>query len=242
MYVRILGIFFLVLIISFTSFAEEWVKIKPRSLGKDIKSFHSENGDEKLTKPEDFDEPTGAMTLSQALTLALVRNPELRAYSWEVRARESMALQAGLPPNPEISFELEDFGGTGSVEGFDGTEATILLSQLVPLGGKLSKRRKVAAFNTDLAVWDYEAVRLNVLTQTALAFLNLLATQERLALGLELVSLAQRVHTVVSERARAGEISPIQAKRSKVALSQTKIELERTKRELEAAKTQLASR
>ncbi len=242
MYVRILGIFCLVISICFSSFAEEGVEIKPRSLGKDIKSFHSENGDEKFTIPEDFDEPTGAITLSQALTLALVRNPELRAFSWEVRARESMALQAGLPPNPEISFEFEDFGGTGSVEGFDGVEATIRLSQLVPLGGKLSKRRKVAAFNTDLAAWDYEAVRLNVLTQTALAFLNLLATQERLALDLELVSLAEKVHTVVSERARAGEISPIQAKRSKVALSQTEIELERTKRELEAAKTQLASR
>ncbi len=243
MYVRFLGIFCLLIIISFSSFAQENVKIKPRELGKDFKSFHSENEDEdnEITTPQDFDEPTGILTLSQTLSLALIRNPELRAFSWEVRAREAQTLQAGLPPNPEISFELEDFGGTGSVEGFDGTETTILLSQLIPLGGKLSKRRKVESLNTDLAEWDYETIRLNVLTQTALNYLNVLAAQNRLALELELVKLAEKVHTTVSELAREGEISPIQEKRSQVVLSQTKINLERSKRELEAAKKILSS-
>ncbi len=241
MYVRILGIFSLVIIISFSSFAEEGAEIKPRALGKDYKSYHSENGDERFTIPQDLDEPTGVITLSQAIALSLIRNPQLRAFSWEVRAREAQTLQAGLPPNPEISFELEDFGGTGSVEGFDGTETTILLSQLIPLGGKLSKRRKVESLNTDLAQWDYETIRLNVLTQTALNYLNVLAAQDQLALELELVSLAEKVHTTVSELARSGEISPIQEKRSQVVLSQTKINLERSKRKLDAVKKILSS-
>jgi len=146
-----------------------------------------------------------------------------------------------LPPNPEISFELEDFGGTGSVEGFDGTETTILLSQLIPLGGKLSKRRKVESLNTELAQWDYEAVRLNVLTKTVLSYLKVLAAQERYTLQSELFNLAERVHTTVSERAQAGEISPIQEKMSQVALSGTKIKLERSKRELEASNRVLSS-
>ncbi len=241
MYVRILGILSLSIIISFNSFAEEGVNIKPRTLGKDFKSFHSENKDKEVTTPQDFVEPTGAITLSQALSIALVRNPELRAFSWEIRAQEAQTLQAGLPPNPEISFEFEDFGGTGSVEGFDGTETTILLSQLIPLGGKLSKRRKVESLNTDLAEWDYEATRLNVLTKTVLFYLNVLAAQERYTLQSELFNLAERVHATVSERAQAGEISPIQEKMSQVALSGTKIKLERSKRELEASKRVLSS-
>lgn len=241
MYLRTLGIFCLVIIISFSSFAEDGINIKPRALGKEYNSFHSENEDKEFTTPQDYDEPTGVITLSQALALSLIRNPELRAFSWEVRAREAQTLQAGLPPNPEISFELEDFGGTGSVEGFDGTETTILLSQLIPLGGKLSKRKKVASLNAKLAGWDYETIRLNVLTQTTIYYLNVLAAQDQLALELELVSLAEKVHTTVSELARAGEISPIQEKRSKVVLSQTKINLERSKRELEAAKKILSS-
>ena len=198
-------------------------------------AFSETYADEKL------EEPRGPITLSQALTLALMKNPELQAFSLEVRAREAQALQAGLPPNPEISFELEDFGGTGSVEGFKGTETTVLLSQLIPLGGKLSKRRKVAALNTDLAGWDYEAVRLNVLTITTQAFTNVLAAQRKLELSSELVALAERVYTTVAEQASAGEISPIQEKRAKVALSQTKIRLERAKREIESARRELVS-
>ncbi len=241
MYVRILGILSLLIIISYSSIAEEDINIKPRTLGKDFKSFHSGNEDKEVAIPQDFVEPTGAITLSQALSLALVRNPELRASSWEIRAQEAQTLQAGLPPNPEISFELEDFGGTGSVEGFDGTETTILLSQLIPLGGKLSKRRKVESLNTNLAEWDYEATRLNVLTKTVLSYLNVLAAQERYTLQSELLNLAERVHATVSERAQAGEISPIQEKMSQVALSGTKIKLERSKRELEASRRVLSS-
>lgn len=241
MYVKILGISLLVTVISLSSLAEEQFSVKPRALGEDLKSFHSQNENKEFVFLEDYDEPTGTITLRQALSIALIRNPELRAFSWEARAREAQTLQAGLPPNPEISFELEDFGGTGSVEGFDGTETTILLSQLIPLGGKLSKRKKVASLNSKLGSWDYETVRLNVLTQTTINYLNVLASQDQLALELELVSLAEKVHTTVSELVQAGEISPIQEKRSQVVLSQTKINLERSKRELEAAKKILSS-
>ncbi len=241
MYVRFLGIFCLVLIISISSFAEDSEKIKPRVLGDDIKVYQSPGEDEEFSLSEEFVEPTGAITLRHALSLALYNNPGLRAFSWEVRAREAQALQAGLPPNPEISFEVEDFGGTGSVEGFDGTETTILLSQLIPLGGKLSKRKKVSSLNTNLAIWDYESQRINVLTQTTLSYIKVLAAQEEYKLELKLVELAQKVHSVVSERARAGEISPIQEKMSQVALSGTKIKLEQSRRELEASKRILTS-
>ena len=238
---RILGILCLVIVISFNSFAEERVNIKPRALGKDYKPFHPENIDKGFIPPEEFVEPTGELTLREALSIVLVRNPELRAFSWEVRARESMALQAGLPPNPEISFELENFGGTGSVKRFAGTETTILLSQLLPLGGKLSKRRKVESLSAELAEWDYEAVRLNVLTKTVLSYLQVLASQERYSIELKLLNLAEKVHTTASEQAQAGESSPIQEKMSQIQLFRTKIEFERTRRELEASKRVLAS-
>ncbi len=48
-----------------------------------------------------FSEPSGELTLRQALAAALVNNPELMAYAWENRAREAEALQAGLAPNPD---------------------------------------------------------------------------------------------------------------------------------------------
>ncbi len=37
----------------------------------------------------------GALTLRDALALALERSPEFASFSWEIRAREARALQAG---------------------------------------------------------------------------------------------------------------------------------------------------
>ena len=59
--------------------------------------------------------PTDVLTLRQALALALVQNPELRAFSWEVRAAEARTLQAGLRPNPELGLEVENVAGTGAL-------------------------------------------------------------------------------------------------------------------------------
>jgi len=186
--------------------------------------------------------PGSAITLRQALALALERSPALKAYSLEIRAREARALQAGLLPNPDIEAFLENFGGSGSVEGFKGNETTILLSQLVPLSGRISKQRKVAGLNAGLAGWDYEAARLDVLTNTAKAYADLVAAERRLAIVNELTGLSKRVYDTVAEQADAGEISPIQEKRARVAHSQAEITLARAKREIEAARKALAAK
>lgn len=186
--------------------------------------------------------PGSPITLRQALALALERSPALKAYSLEIRAREARAIQEGLPPNPEIEAFLEDFGGTGSVEGFRGTETTILLSQLVPLSGRISKQRKVAGLDAGLAGWDYEAARLDVLTDTAKAFADLVAAERRLVIMEELAGLSKRVYDTVAEQADAGGISPIQEKRTRVAHSQTEISLGRARREAEAARKALAAK
>ena len=187
-------------------------------------------------------EPEGPITLREALALALTNNPALAAFSWEVRAREAGTIQAGLLPNPEIEALLEEFGGSGSVEGFKGAETTILLGQLIPLGGKISKRKRLAALGASLAEWDYEAARLDVLTGTAKAFADVLAAQRELEITEELAGLAERVYSTVAEQAAAGQISPIHEKRAGVALSQAKIRAARARRGLEAARKSAAAK
>ncbi len=193
------------------------------------------------TAPMPEPAPGSTITLRQSLALALEKSPALKAYSLEIRAREARAIQEGLLPNPDVEAFVEDFGGTGSVEGFKGVETTILLSQLVPWSGRISKQRKVAGLDAGLAGWDYEAARLDVLTDTAKAFADLVAAEKRLAIMEELDSLSQRVYDTVAEKADAGEISPIQKKRAGVAHSQVEIRLARTKREVEAARKALAA-
>ena len=186
-------------------------------------------------------EPTGVITLRQALSLALMNNPGLAAFSWEIRAKEARTLQASLVPNPELEIEVEEFGGADELSGFDAAATTLQLSQLIELGGKRSKRIQVAALERDLAGWDYETKRIDILTEVTKAFVDVLAAQERLSLNKELVRLAERVLNTVSERVKAGKVSPVEETKARVTLSTSRIELERAKRWLEATRKQLAA-
>src|SRR5437660_1513548 len=117
-----------------------------------------------------YQEPTAVLTLPQALALALLQNPELRAFAWEVRVAEARTLQAGLRPNPELGLDIENVAGTGAFQGGRSAETTLRLSQVIELGGKRARRLRVAALERDLAAWDYETKRVEVLTAVAQAF------------------------------------------------------------------------
>ena len=74
-------------------------------------------------------EPTGALTLRQALALALTRSPELAMFDYDIRIAEARVLQASLLPNPETSLESENIAGTGNMGGARAAERTLQLGQ-----------------------------------------------------------------------------------------------------------------
>lgn len=195
----------------------------PESTGKAIKSSN------------------GVLTLSQAVALALIQNPELAAFSWEIRAREANALQAGLLPNPNLDVEVENVGGSGDFRGAQQSETTILLSQLIELGGKRAKRTRLASFSKQLANWDYETKRMEVLTQVSKAYTDVLKSQEQLKLAKDLNDLAAKTLDTVSEKVKAGKVSPIEETKAKIEFSSTRIKLVQAKSELNTARKRLAA-
>lgn len=185
--------------------------------------------------------PTGEITLRDAVAAALVRSPELAAFSAEVRAREAATLQAGMLPNPILRTDVEDFAGTGRHSAFKSAQTTISLAQLVELGGKRAKRRRVASLEQDLAGWDYEARRATVLAEVTKAFVAALTAQERLALADELVRVAAESVTTVGAQVRAGGASPIEQERAEVALDRTRLERVQLEHDAAAARAALAA-
>ncbi len=241
-YPIVLGVFLTAVLGSASVSSAEMAQSKQHALGRGFPSFHApdtgSSPDSTLTRIE---EPSGGLTLRQALALALMKNPELAVFSWEARAREAEALQAGLLPNPELDVEVENIGGTGSFGGLDEAETTIQLGQLVELGGKRSTRKRVAALDQDLAGWDYEIERIRVFTETSKAFVDVLVAQERTKRNQEFVRLAEQVLDVVAERVRAGKVSPIEEVKAKVSLSARHIERQRGEDELTVARKTLAA-
>lgn len=144
-----------------------------------------------------------------------------------------------LVAKPTLGFERAKEQGARS--GFSEAEITIRVSQLIELGGKRAKRIRLAQREQELAQWDYEAARANVIESVAAAFVRVLAAQERLNLHGELLTQAEQVHQTVSKQVQAGAVSPLEENRSKVVLHSTRIEQERATRELEAARSLLAA-
>ncbi len=211
-----------------------------RPLGVEFETYvpvpTSESGD-----LEDFMEPVGVLTLRDVLALALRRNPELAAFSWEVRVRDAERLQAGLLPNPQFQIEVEDFGGSAPFNGFDGSQTTIQLGQLIELGGKRDLRSQVASFERNLSGWDYERKRIDVFTEASQNFINVLSAQEQSNVADTLLTLAEQVASTISEKVKAGKVSPVEETRTQVAAATSRIEAERAKRALQANRVRLAS-
>jgi Outer membrane protein len=190
--------------------------------------------------PNASDEPAGTLVLPQALALALTQNPELAAFSWESRAQEATTLQAGLFPNPTFNANASNFGNQ-VITGFDGDVVTLEISQLIELGGKRTARMEAASLTKQLADWDYEAKRADVLTQVTQAFIDVLAAQQRLALTKQTHELANQTTVTTSARVQAGKVSPVEETKAKIARASVQIELMRAQKELEAARKRLAA-
>ena len=186
-------------------------------------------------------EPTGEVRLRDALALALQRSPDLTSFSWQLRAAEAREVQAGLRPNPEVSFLTEDIGVSGQTRGVDQAQMTLELGQLIELGGKRAARVEVAARGRDLAAWDYEIARIDVLARTAQAFAGVLVAQEQVGLADENVELAGAVVDAVGVRVRAGSTSSVEQTKADVAVASARVELDEARRALEVARGELAA-
>lgn len=191
--------------------------------------------------PSWLNSPTGAMTLEQALELALEHNPELKVSSLDVSAAQAARLQASLRPNPELEVEVEEVGGAGNRSGFDGAETTVAVAQPIETAQKRSRRTALASLEEELAEWDYKARRLDVIRDVTEAFAAVLSWQQRLALAEDVVRIAEQANNAVAQRVEAGRDSPIELTKSSVALAAARIEPERARRALESAKRTLAA-
>ncbi len=214
---------------------------QPRLLGRQFSTFQPPAKPEATSDVPEIAEPTGAITLRQSLALALMHNPELKAFSWDVRTSEARQLQASLRPNPALGVQFEEVGGPGQRSGFDVAETTIQLSQLIELGDKRNKRIKLASLEKELAGSDYEAKRLDVFTEVTRAFIEVLAAQHRLGLAEELLQLSEELVDTVAKRVEAGKDSPLEKTKAAVVLSNIKIQHQKTVQNLEFARKQLAS-
>jgi len=181
------------------------------------------------------------ITLEQAIETALRLNPTLAAFAHGVSAAQARLDQASLYANPEFDFEAENFGGSGMLGGFSLAETTFAFSQPILLGGKIAGRKGVAGSDHALATRDLEAVRLDVVARTTIAFNNVIVNQENVRLTEELFMVAETFADTVRARVEAGKVSPVEEIRARAAAARVRVEVAKATRALAAARVRLAT-
>lgn len=216
----------------------------PRPLGRDVPTYQASAYDDldlAASVDEQPVEPNGPLTLRQTIALALLHNPELRTFSWQLRAQEAQVLQQSLAPNPVGSAKVENFGGSAPRNSFESAMTTFRISQLIELGDKRVKRTRLAEKNRELSAWDYEAQRLQVITEAATRFIEVLADQHRIELAEQTLELAQQLYDIVKDRARVGVIPTVEVDKSLVRVSTEQIILNKARLRLESSRQQLSA-
>lgn len=155
-----------------------------------------------------------SMSLPQALQAAFAQNPELAAAQWEIGIAEGERQQAGLIPNPVLSWETEDTRRETST-------TTVMLSQTLELGGKRGARIDAAGRGQDAAGIELEMRGNELRAQVTQAFYAAVRAQAGLDLAKQSQTLAARGLQVADGRVRAGKTSPVEATRAQVQLAET---------------------
>ena len=181
------------------------------------------------------------LSLAEAIAIALQRHPLLTAASLEVQARTDEIRQAGLRPNPEIQTDIENFSGSGALSGFNGSETTVSVGQLIELGGKRTRRVNAASLDAQLAAWDLETQRIAVYTETTKLYVSAVAADQKAALVEQLNSVAKRLMDAVDARVKAGKVSPIEAQRAAIVVGRAAAERDAAIAERQASFRNLAA-
>jgi len=179
-------------------------------------------------------EPSGPLTLGNAVAMALQANPGLSAASREQDATEAAIVQAGAWPNPTLDAQVEDLRR-------DNRTTTLQLSQPLELGGKRAARVTAAERARDQAVSALAGRRAEIRAATVTAFFDVLTSQERLRLAQDSVGLAQTATRAATNRVAAGKVSPLEETRARVAEAGARVELLQAEGTLRSARQQLAA-
>lgn len=163
---------------------------------------------------------SGSLSLPEALSAAFAQNPELAAAGREIGIAEGERRQAGLIPNPQLTWEVEDTRR-------ETRTTTVTLSQPLELGGKRGARIAVAGAGQTIAQLDLERQRNGLRADVVQAFHAALRAQTALELAQQSQALTERGLRVVQGRVTAGQSSPVEATRAQVQLAQAQAQVRR---------------
>jgi cobalt-zinc-cadmium efflux system outer membrane protein len=181
------------------------------------------------------------LTLPQAAALVLERNPHLQSAQFGRSAAEAQLSAASMTPQWSVSMDVEDFLGTGTLSGFDGSQSTLRLSRIFQSEDSRSGRMAVASAIGGQADNLLEAERLDTLTSLAKRFVNVVYELETLRLSEQSVKVWEAARALALTRERAGAAPAVDRLRTEIRVANANLAVENAEHKLKAARMLLAA-
>jgi len=147
-------------------------------------------------------------SFEQLAEIMFARNKDLQAAREELRQAQSRLTQAGLRPNPTLDFSRSTdalFGREG--EGSYG----IGFTQPLEMGGKRSKRIRVAGIAVDMAKAQIAETERQLRAQLHSLFVEALNASDKVDLFVQIQDVNQQMSRIMEVSLRSGDASRLDA-------------------------------
>lgn len=184
----------------------------------------------------------GSFDSDSLLAMAAQNNPTLRQARLHVSSELAKAQQAGLYPNPTLSYSGEQIfvdidGDTDSPGEFQGG----IVSQRLVTAGKLRLSREKYLRRAHISEHLAVAQQYRVCNDIRMHYYRALAAQQRVELHRELVKTAEDASVTVRELFNLGQAPRFQVRKANIELQRSRLNLQRVEHEYRARFRELSS-
>lgn len=181
------------------------------------------------------------LTLKEAVKRAVASSPDLKARGAGIDAARAAQTQAQVSPNPTLSVDAENIGGTGSYSLFKQPELTVTYSQPIERGGKREARMTHASRGVDLAQAQARATRLDLAQQVQRAFIDVQIAEQLVWIADERLGLERAMQKEAIRRVRGYKDPLFVETRADARILEAELTAKEAKAKRASARTLLAS-
>ncbi len=171
------------------------------------------------------------LSLADLEKLAEQHNPTLVQARAQIEGESGQALQAGLYPNPGITYNGDLMGLPGPGNGAGEFQGGIVQQEII-LGGKLKLSREKYKARTEAARRQYDAQKFRVSNDVKINYYHALGALERLKMQKELLKTHQDRWLTISEMINLGEANIADGHKANVMLEQQKLKVKEAENDL----------
>ncbi len=190
--------------------------------------------------PSVAEDAARVLTLRDALTKTLERNPDLKAFGFEIEAQAGRIQQAGARPSPEVGLLVENGFGSGTRNSLDAAETTLSIGFAIERGAR-ERRIDVANAGNDLLGTEATIRRLDIAAETARRYIAVLEGQSQVTQTKNATRVGEHTLLAVQTRVRAAKVPAAEESRAQAQLARTQLDEEHAEHELLSARRRLGA-